>query len=128
MGAEGVAIWSVVVLAVIISPVFGCPGIATNEVHMDCEQDSKLAANKVKTTPAMTEFFKEHEVTERDSRIALQALDLDVINKVPAWCDECGIEKIHFCQSTAFINDHCCCEHRHAKGEFFSNWTMWRRR
>lgn len=110
----------VVLLAVtIMSPsVLGCAGIATNEVHVDCQEDTKLAANKMmQPTASMTEFYKEHEVTETESRLALQQLDLNEINKVPAWCDGCGIDKIHFCRSAAFINDHCCCEHRHAKGE-----------
>lgn len=108
----------VVLLAVtIMSPsVLGCAGIATNEVHVDCQEDTKLAANKMmQPTASMTEFYKEHEVTETESRLALQQLDLNEINKVPAWCDGCGIDKIHFCRSAAFINDHCCCEHRHAK-------------
>ncbi|XP_055522763.1 uncharacterized protein LOC129716945 [Wyeomyia smithii] len=93
---------------------FTCAGLATNEVHLDCEDDIKMGF-KGRTTTPIVEYFKEHEVSEKDSRIALEKLNLDEVIKVPAWCDECGIEKIHFCHSTAFINDHCCCEHRHAR-------------
>ncbi|XP_062536299.1 uncharacterized protein LOC134205240 [Armigeres subalbatus] len=118
MGGEVMLTVPVIVLfAFIITPgVSGCAGIVTNEVHIDCSEDTKQSSNKaMHPTAPMTEYFKEHEVTETESRIALQQLDLDRINRVPAWCDECGIDKIHFCRSPAFINDHCCCEHRHAK-------------
>ncbi|XP_039444002.1 uncharacterized protein LOC120424046 [Culex pipiens pallens] len=96
--------------------VVPCPGVSTNEVHLDCDEAAKANHREsLKTTTPLTEYFKEHEVSESESRAALDALDLDQIARVPAWCDECSAEKIHFCHSAAFINDHCCCEHRHAR-------------
>ncbi|XP_058813827.1 uncharacterized protein LOC131677799 isoform X2 [Topomyia yanbarensis] len=105
----------VLILVTILLPAFTCPGIVTNEVNVDCEDDTKMAGSKIRPTTPVIEYFKEHEVSEKESRLALEALDLDQLTKVPAWCDECGIDKIHFCRSAAFINDHCCCEHRHAR-------------
>ncbi|XP_053698800.1 uncharacterized protein LOC128745750 [Sabethes cyaneus] len=107
-------VYTVIIIMATLPFAFTCAGLATNEVHLDCEDDSKTGFKGRTTTPVI-EYFKEHEVSEKDSRMALEALNLDEVTKVPAWCDECGIEKINFCHSTAFINDHCCCEHRHAR-------------
>ncbi|XP_055615532.1 uncharacterized protein LOC129761787 isoform X2 [Toxorhynchites rutilus septentrionalis] len=95
--------------------VLPCPGIATNEVHIDCDEEMKMVNSRSKSTTPIVEYFKEHEVSEKDSKMALDALDLDLVSQVPAWCNECSLDKIHFCRSAAFINDHCCCEHRHAR-------------
>lgn len=93
-----------------------CPGVSTNEVHLDCVEESKVShKDQQKSTTPVIEYYKEHEVSEKEARVALHALDFDKVARVPAWCDECGIEKINFCHSTTFINDHCCCEHRHAR-------------
>ncbi|XP_058467752.1 uncharacterized protein LOC131440468 [Malaya genurostris] len=105
----------VLISMMVFLPALTCPGIVTNEVHVDCDDDTKTAKSKINPTTPITEYFKEHEVSEKDSRLALEALDLEQIAKVPAWCEECDIDKINFCHSAAFINDHCCCEHRHAR-------------
>ncbi|XP_055586116.1 uncharacterized protein LOC129738835 [Uranotaenia lowii] len=108
----------VLVASTVLPSIASCPGIATNEVHIDCDEESKLAGGiaRMKSTTPITEYYKEHEVSEKEARQALEQLDLDEVAKAPpAWCDECGIDKIHFCRSPAFINDHCCCEHRHSR-------------
>lgn len=107
-----------IIVVMIFPPVLSCPGIATNEVHIDCDEEIKIVNSRSKSTTPIVEYFKEHEVSERESKMALDALDLDQVSQVPAWCNECGMDEIYFCRSTAFINDHCCCEHRHARGEF----------
>lgn len=64
----------------------------------------------------ITEYFKDHEVTEKQARESLRLMKEDEF-KPPAHCRPCTKEQKQYCNSEFLLKDHCCCNQSHKKGK-----------
>lgn len=66
---------------------------------------------------AVVEYFKDHEVTEKQARENLRGMTEKDFNR-PAYCSNCTHEHRKYCHSQNLLKDHCCCNQSHKTGEF----------
>ncbi|XP_049530842.1 uncharacterized protein LOC125948630 [Anopheles darlingi] len=90
--------------------------LATNEVHLP--EDSTLQRHphsKADTTPVTFEF--EHGQSELAARRYVASMTDSDIEHRESWCYSapCNASVLHYCSSSMFLNDHCCCEQHHTK-------------
>lgn len=68
------------------------------------------------TPSTIVEYFKDHEVTEKQARDSLRLMkDDDFLT--PDHCKPCKDKDIQYCNSENLLKDHCCCNQSHKKGE-----------
>lgn len=68
-----------------------------------------------------TEYFIEHNVTQRDAGISFRLHADDLLKKkAPAWCTRipCTTKILQYCLGTDMLHDHCCCDSRHGREQF----------
>ena len=89
---------------------------------------AELRAYSNELTTPIVEYYFEHEVTEKDARkVIADFVENGKSAKRPPYCDECTSEDKLYCNSRAFISDHCCCDHRHGRGESNTHSYPWQR-
>ncbi|CRL02992.1 CLUMA_CG016247, isoform A [Clunio marinus] len=66
---------------------------------------------------SFVEYFKDHEVSEKQARENLRGLKENDF-ATPAYCKACSLEHRKYCISENLLKDHCCCNQSHNKGEF----------
>ena len=64
---------------------------------------------------SVVEYFKDHEVSEKQARNSLRGID-DF--STPARCKKCSREHLKYCHSENLLKDHCCCNQSHNKSKF----------
>lgn len=65
----------------------------------------------------IVEYYKDHEVTEKQARESLRLMKGDEEFKPPAHCKPCTNEQQRYCRSDDLLRDHCCCNQSHKKGK-----------
>lgn len=66
---------------------------------------------------AVVEYFKDHEVSEKQARENLLGMsEKDFMQ--PAYCSKCSPEHQKYCHSENLLKDHCCCNQSHKNGKF----------
>lgn len=108
--------------------------ICNDTSHHSAAAAKMLALTDIKVTTTttvkpFTEYYLEHEVTEKEARqmfAELMARDKDFDRKKPLpYCDKCT-EQIHkYCLGPIFLKDHCCCDFRHEAGKCNHNSFKW---
>uniref|UniRef100_A0A182MNR5 CCC domain-containing protein n=1 Tax=Anopheles culicifacies TaxID=139723 RepID=A0A182MNR5_9DIPT len=98
----------------------------THRHHAYQKQDSqphKKSASMTSTTgPTGTEpaYQLEHGQSEAKARQYVASMTDEQL-LAPAWCKECNATVLHYCRTSRFLNDHCCCEYSHARGLTFES-------
>lgn len=91
-----------------------------------CDLRRKFAAsaysseNDVRTSDrseAVVEYFKDHEISEKQARDNLIGMSEKDFQR-PAYCSDCSLEHLKYCNSENLLKDHCCCNQSHKNGEF----------
>ncbi|XP_058118716.1 uncharacterized protein LOC131284090 [Anopheles ziemanni] len=116
------------VLARLLAVLFGAAiwesslttaALATNDVHLpgesDFHQQREGAKSAYPTPSSIVTYHIEHEQTELAARRYLATLNDSEIHRLPAWCKPCNASVLHYCRTSDFLNDHCCCEYSHTK-------------
>lgn len=76
-----------------------------------------LSPRKEKEAEFVVEYYKDHEISEKQARENLRNMrDDDFIT--PAHCKACKAEHRKYCHSENLLKDHCCCNQSHNKGKF----------
>lgn len=65
---------------------------------------------------AVVEYYKDHEVTEKQARDSLRLMKDEEFQQ-PAHCKPCTNEQQRYCRSNDLLKDHCCCNQSHKKGK-----------
>lgn len=71
----------------------------------------------VDQSETVVEFFKDHEVSEKQARENLLGMSESDFKR-PAYCSDCTREHQRYCKSENLLKDHCCCNQSHKNGEF----------
>ncbi|XP_053659968.1 uncharacterized protein LOC128709009 [Anopheles marshallii] len=100
--------------------------LATNDVHLPEEQNTRrhhsyqkdgqphVKASYPESVTSSPTFQFEHQQSEKDARQFVASMtDADMV--VPSWCKVCNATMLHYCRTSRFINDHCCCEYAHTR-------------
>lgn len=90
---------------------------------LTCDHIYTFAANAANSQPTdkstqspIIEYFKDHEVTERQARESLRRMT-DVDFQRPSHC-KCTDDDFRYCYSSELLKDHCCCNQSHQKGKY----------
>lgn len=68
--------------------------------------------------PPFMEYFMEHQVTEKEARLAIKEMpESEFSKKAMPFCDVCTEKIRNYCLGPIFLRDHCCCELRHEQGK-----------
>uniref|UniRef100_A0AAG5CNI0 CCC domain-containing protein n=1 Tax=Anopheles atroparvus TaxID=41427 RepID=A0AAG5CNI0_ANOAO len=97
--------------------------LATNDVHLPGETDFPRSHHhqyqgvkaSYPTPSSVVTYHFEHEQTELAARQYVASLNDTELRRVPAWCKPCNASVLHYCRTTDFLNDHCCCEYSHTR-------------
>ncbi|KAG5678457.1 hypothetical protein PVAND_008129 [Polypedilum vanderplanki] len=91
----------------------------------DLSLKSALSASAIDTqsdkkspTTTITEYFKDHEVSDKMARESLRAMKDDEF-ETPPYCKKCTEEQQRYCHSDKLLKDHCCCNQSHRKEQLY---------
>jgi len=81
-------------------------------------KSDNLWINAQKEESSVVEYYKDHEVTEKQARDSLRSMKESDF-AVPAHCkpNTCTNEHQRYCHSDYLLKDHCCCNQSHNKGK-----------
>jgi hypothetical protein len=88
---------------------------------LTCDQVCALSASAInsqsdKSQSTVVEYYKDHEITEKQARESLRRMTNDDFQS-PAHCKPCTEEHHRYCYSSELLKDHCCCNQSHQKGK-----------
>lgn len=73
-------------------------------------------SDKRQLDSVIVEYFKDHEVTERQARDSVRLMKEDEFQP-PAHCKPCTNDQKRYCHKDDLLKDHCCCNQSHKKGK-----------
>lgn len=69
------------------------------------------------TQSPIIEYYKDHEITEKQARESLVKMDKDDFQSAAHCKLPCPEEHNRYCFSSELLKDHCCCNQSHKKGK-----------
>ncbi|XP_070497675.1 uncharacterized protein [Chironomus tepperi] len=90
---------------------------------LTCDQACALSASAInsqsdKSQSSVVEYYKDHEITERQARESLSRMSNDDFQN-PTHCKPCTEEHHRYCYSSELLKDHCCCNQSHQKEQLY---------